>query len=243
MQFVEGAFKLPEARGRQLDGDNCPFYASFLCPDAHIRGRACLRREHCRRIWFVFFVLDTRAIKILCNHCHKPIITNTPWVCGFCQENNNHTDNFPFIHRCEHCGAEPKAYKCHHCGELIFLTDDQLKANFASCIGTEVKAVPPPQAPDESELQQREMQNLKNQIILTQLHAELKKEKRIEESLKKKSPEEEAEERLGKHVAGDIAVFTAARRVRLKYNEEFKDDPELLKKINLSVDQFLEEQP
>ena len=190
-----------------------------------------------------FFVLDKRAIKIVCNHdsCKKTIMTNTPWVCGFCKAANKNVDDFPFIHRCQHCGAEPKAYKCHHCGELIFLADDQLKANHAFCLGTEVKEVPPPPEPDEIALQKREVQDLRHQIVLTRLNAELKKQKRIEESLKKKNPEEEAEESLAKHVAKDIAVFSAARRVRLKYTEEFKDDSDLVEKINLSVDQFLEE--
>ena len=188
-----------------------------------------------------FFVLDKRAVKILCAHCQKPIMTNTPWVCGFCKAANKNVDDFPFIHRCQHCTAEPKAYKCHHCGELIFLTEDQLKANYAFCLGTDVEEIPPPPEPDAIELQQRKVQKLKHQIILTRLNAELKKEKRIAESLKEKNPEEEAEERLKKHVAKGIAVDKAAHRLRLKYAEECKDDSELVEKIDLLVKQFLEE--
>jgi hypothetical protein len=87
-------------------------------------------------ISFLFFkVWYYRAILIECDLCHKKIGTNIPWICGFKQCRNDNVDEYPFVHRCEHCGAEPKAYMCHHCDteHLIFLTPDQFKNNYARC--------------------------------------------------------------------------------------------------------------
>jgi hypothetical protein len=77
--------------------------------------------------YLVFFTWEKRAIKIRCPHCWKSIRTNRPWICGFCGKKNIWTNEFPFIHRCQHedCGAEATAYKCHHCDATIFLTEDE----------------------------------------------------------------------------------------------------------------------
>ena len=83
---------------------------------------------------FVFFaVFNKQAIGFNCDKCGAYIESNNPWICGFKQCRNDNADAYPFVHRCEHCGAEPKAYQCHHCGKLIFLTEDELKSNYARC--------------------------------------------------------------------------------------------------------------
>jgi hypothetical protein len=50
------------------------------------------------------------------------------------------------------------------------------------------------------------------------------------------------EESLAKRLAGDMAAFRAARRVKQALAEELKDDQNLLDKANASVDLWLEEQ-
>src|SRR5688572_5049342 len=75
-------------------------------------------------LYFVFvYVLEQRVIGIDCPHCGKYLATNTPWICGFCKKLNENGDEYPFVHKCRSCGAEPRAYKCHHraCAKLIFL--------------------------------------------------------------------------------------------------------------------------
>jgi hypothetical protein len=85
-------------------------------------------------LWHLLFhVWDKEPVWIRCNQCAKLIETNVTWICGFKQCRNEAIDEFPFVHRCQHCGAEPKAYECHHCGKLIFLTDDELRQNYARC--------------------------------------------------------------------------------------------------------------
>jgi hypothetical protein len=83
-----------------------------------------------------FFWLHKRTIGIKCPKCQNFIETNTPWICGGCGSANLHTDDFPFVGRCETCKAEPKAYQCHHkkCGKLIFFTKDEQEINFARCV-------------------------------------------------------------------------------------------------------------
>ena len=188
-----------------------------------------------------FFVLDKRTVKILCNHCQKPIITNTPWVCGFCQKNNTTTDDFPFIHRCEHCGAEPKAYECHHCGQLIFLTEDEMKLNYARCVGAPVAAVVPP-PPDEATVREQEARAVEHQLRMTRLNAELVEENRKAEFSKRKSPTEKVEESFSKHHAAIMAEHDIARREKETNAAKYKDDPYLLERANESVDTWLQQQ-
>jgi hypothetical protein len=134
-----------------------------------------------------FFVLDKRTIGIKCPHCTKYILTNTPWICGVCQKKNLQTNEFPFIHRCEHkdCGQEPKAYKCHHdgCGELIFLTKDESSRNYAFCIN-------PPTEPAEEEVERSDFERKKRRkeykLHLTRLNMEVELAKQAEKDVKNK---------------------------------------------------------
>jgi hypothetical protein len=87
-------------------------------------------------LWYlVFHVWGKETVWLRCNHCKKLIETNIPWICGFKQCRNENVDEYPFVHKCERCGAEPKAYQCHHkdCHKLIFLTNDEFEQNYARC--------------------------------------------------------------------------------------------------------------
>src|SRR5581483_2955640 len=81
----------------------------------------------CVLYYFYFNIWSFEPIRFSCPHCGWVVATNTPWICGVCEQKNQNADDFPFVHRCEHCGNEPKAYRCHHkdCGNIIFLTDDE----------------------------------------------------------------------------------------------------------------------
>jgi DNA-binding transcriptional MerR regulator len=80
-----------------------------------------------------YALLNNKPVGFDCPHCKQYIESNHPWICGFKQCRNDNADAYPFVHRCEHCGAEPKAYQCHHCGKLIFLSKDELASNYARC--------------------------------------------------------------------------------------------------------------
>ena len=74
-----------------------------------------------------------RPIRLRCRECREVIITNTPWVCGYCRKPNLNPLEFPFVDKCANpeCGLEPKTYRCHHCNKFIFLTPDKDQINFA----------------------------------------------------------------------------------------------------------------
>jgi len=181
----------------------------------------------------LFFVLDKRAIGIECPHCGKYIETNTPWTCGFKQCRNENVDDYPFIYRCEHCGAEPKAYKCHHsnCGELIFFTKDQLRINYAQCVNLPVKSKPvkKDKTAEKFSKQDAEKSDLKHELETTLLKGAINEAKSKSEPVKlptitdryKKSVKDEDE----------------ARRLKAAVDEEFKDDPVEREKRHRLIDQ------
>jgi hypothetical protein len=183
----------------------------------------------------LFLLLDKRAIGIRCNRCLKYIATNTPWVCGFCQATNQRVDDFPFVYRCEHCGAEPKAYKCHHCGELVFLSEDRLGQNYARCVSTPVEDV----SKVEISLQDREKRRMEHELLMTRLTAELNDAKRKVEPPKKVGPLEKLEEDFSIHHTRVMGAREIARREKAANAEKYKDDPAGLKDANDAVDDWL----
>lgn len=182
-----------------------------------------------------FFVLENRAIGMKCPHCLKYIASNTPWICGFCQQINRRVDQFPFVHRCEHCQAEPKAYRCHHCGQPIFLTEDEQTDNFARSLA------PPREDKTKEEIseQERERRNLEHQLLATRLNAELKEEEKRTNPPPKKGPREALEEHYSAHQAKTMSAHEIVRRERAANAEKYKDDPDMLERANASLDSWL----
>lgn len=191
-------------------------------------------------LFFIYFhLLENRVIGIRCPHCSKYIATNTPWVCGFCQKENRSVDLFPFVHRCEHCGAEPKAYRCHHriCGKVIFLTNDELEDNHATCRNS----LPSAPSSDPTADRKEAKEALSHEIEMADLASKLDHIKQRTALGKKKTPNEEIEESFIKHHARVMGSQEFARRQRAVFAEQFKDDPEMLKCANDSLEQWLHE--
>jgi hypothetical protein len=189
-----------------------------------------------------FYILDKRAIGIVCPECDEYIATNTPWKCGNskCQKDNERVDDFPFVKCCEHCGVEQKAYKCHHCGELIFLGKDKLGTIYATCINLpEIKNTKPAKKDrsiEKAERQQQEKRDLEHELELTRLKGDLKEAKiKIEPPPKKKTPYEELEEYCNSIDGNE----DAERKWRAAIDREFKNDPEKRKRKHLTVDQWM----
>jgi len=184
-----------------------------------------------------FYVLEKRGIRIRCPHCTKYIATNVPWICGFCEKRNDNIDAFPFIHRCEHCSAEPRSYKCHHrnCGKLIFLTDDHLEENFARCVSTPI----PDETEAETNLQAREKRKMEHELIMAELSAKLNLVKEKSEFMKKKSPRAKKEESFESFHGGVMAAREIAREKKTAIADKYKDDPEMLQWSTEAVDEWL----
>jgi len=185
--------------------------------------------------YFFFYVLQNRAIGIHCPHCKNYLATNTPWVCGFCKETNREAQEFPFVYQCKHCGAEPKAYRCHHCTELIFLTEDKLERNFASC----VENAPPATVDDDASRRTKEKEALAHEIEMADLAASLEEKKQRLEFGKKKTPVEEIEASFTKYYARVMGSHEFARRQKQIIDEKFKDDADLRKSAHEAIDTWL----
>ncbi len=185
-----------------------------------------------------FFVLDKRAIGIECPHCGKYIETNTPWICGYKQCRNENVDDFPFIYRCEHCGAEPKAYKCHHCDALIFFTKDQLRINYAQCVNLPVKPQPVKKDKTVEKVvkQNEEKRDLLHELDVTKIKGDIKEAKsRIEPPPKKKTAFEELEE----YYKGMMGNEDAAKKWHAAIDAEFPNDPVEREKRHRVVEQWM----
>jgi len=187
-------------------------------------------------LYFLFFsIWDKRAIKICCPHCFKYIRSNTPWICGFCNKKNVYTDEFPFLHRCEHegCGAEPRAYKCHHddCGKLIFLTEDHLKENYASRADAPVED----RSKQEMAFQEQEKRAKEHEITMVELNTKLDEKltasRKQREFSKKKSVRESVKEKFEGEFADVMAAEEFADEQEAFYEAKFKDNPEKLKRV------------
>lgn len=168
-----------------------------------------------------FFFLHKRAIAIKCLACHKHIETNTPWICGNQDKHcrNDQVDDFPFIHRCQHCGFIPKAYQCHHCGELIFLSKDKQETGYAKCadIPAQTKTVKKDLAAGKASKQNGEKADLLHELEVAKIRGEIKKEKASLEPPKAKTIEDK--------YRGIVKDEDAAQKLRASIDEECKNDP------------------
>jgi len=175
--------------------------------------------------WLFFYVWSKRVIGLNCPHCGKYIAGNTPWVCGFCGSKNQNTDEFPFLHRCEGCGAEPKGYRCHHtgCGKPIFLGDDLLEDNLAVCAtrGLEVKV----KLASAQRLEQR--QEKEHELTIAELDEKLDAFKSRREFMKEKDPVELVKQEWTKKYAHMMAAEVIAEQERAAIEERFADNPKL----------------
>jgi hypothetical protein len=189
--------------------------------------------------WFLYFLLRMDdAVLIRCNNCGKDIETDRPWVCGVCHKAHTNASEFSFLGNCVNCGAEPKAYQCHHCLELIFLSKDELKLNFATCANLPIETKPVKQ---DKVLEN--IAKLGKDIEITQLKvkkAELDVTlKGLNENLapppKKKTAYEELEEYYLSMVGND----DAAEKWKAAIDAEFKNNPKERKKRHLVVKQWM----
>jgi hypothetical protein len=191
--------------------------------------------------YWLFNFLGSRPIGFDCNHCGKYVTSNTPWVCGFCKQTNQNANEFPFVHKCEHCGNEPKAYKCHHadCGGLIFLTRDMLKINYAYCLNSPTEIPKPDERAEKLKTDQERLQDKQNERDMAKLDEELKGIKERVEGPKIKTPYEQKKESFDKYYDGVVGMREYARKKRVEAAEAYKNDPAALKDANDAIDEFL----
>ncbi|HVT27128.1 MAG TPA: hypothetical protein VHE81_03835 [Lacipirellulaceae bacterium] len=185
-------------------------------------------------------ILTKQPLKIRCEHCHGYITTNTPWVCGFCGAKNDDVDEYPFVNKCKHCGAPPKAYKCHHsnCGELIYLSEDRLDANFAYCYTRNVEAPPLPR----QALRQEEQLEKEHALKMRKIDSDIAALEKGAMPPKLQSVSDQKREKLERMLDAHLSAREWANKKRAEIAIRFKDDPEGLEKANMLIERFLEEE-
>ncbi len=189
-----------------------------------------------------FYVLDKRAIGIKCPNCEKHVESNTPWICGVCGAVNLHTDNYPFIGRCEKCHAKPKAYQCHHrgCGNLIFFTKDRQEINFAKCVNMpgefDPKLVKKYEEAEKIEKLDTDIQLTRRMLKKAELDVVLKG---LNESLAPPPKQKTAFEDLEEYYKSMVGNEDAAKKWHAAIDAEFPTDPVEREKRHEVVNQWM----
>jgi len=188
--------------------------------------------------YYIYTILENRPIFVKCEACDNLISSATPWVCGECKKLNSNTDEYPFIYKCQHCGAQPKAYRCHHdtCNKLIFLSIDRDPTNFAYRFASDVEVPKQPDQQIEDRKRADETKRKKrDEIELARLDQELQAVRKRLEAPKKKTPAE----LLQDEVEVSAGWESAANELKARNAEKFKDDKKKIARENKKVDDVI----
>jgi hypothetical protein len=178
-------------------------------------------------------IWDRRPIKLACGNCEAIILSNTPWVCGVCGEKNTDTDHFPFVHKCKSCGSSQKAYKCHHCDELIFLSEDKAKTNYAYSLNSPDEAPKPDEqveklkklrATKEEKAERLGIAEIDGELIQIRNRLKLQKQK-------KKTPKELLQEGLDSEMQWEEAEVEITAAIEEKY----RGNPAMIKRMKTAL--------
>lgn len=185
--------------------------------------------------YWLYTIWDKRPLQIVCNHCDKIILSNTPWVCGACGETNFDTERHSILEQCQKCGTAPKAYKCHHCRELIFFSKDEDKRNPA----TGLNETREPDEPTKKSMEHlATKQEREQQIELAELELKLKAVNDKVAGPKIKSPYEKKKEDLFDYYKNVMEIRDDIRKLRQEAKEKYKDNLEMLTDANQTLDEI-----
>lgn len=204
-----------------------PMFFAYLGADALALGT----------VYYLYVLWEKRTIRIRCEGCRKIILTNTPWVCGFCNQPNRNANDYPFVHKCAHCGDEPKTYKCHHCNELVFLAEDQDKLNYAFCINSPAEAPEADKTAETLKKHKDTIQKKRGMIEIEELNGQLESVRNRIRAGKKKP----AKEALRESVDSIMEWEEAARELKAQIDEECKGNSDRRKRLHAAVDKQLRE--
>lgn len=187
-------------------------------------------------LYMHFFVWARLVITIRCPHCQKLLRTNTPWVCGLHQCKNEQPDEFPFVHKCQHCGTEPKAYKCHHqsCRKIIFLTDDESSMDFAFRLS---------QSGPKPDKRSRKLKGVvetiedkRHEIAIAELDAKLNEIYNRIAGPRFKSPLQQKTAAFDRYLEGAVGLRAHAQKRLAEIPEEIRNDPKALEDFETAVE-------
>lgn len=188
--------------------------------------------------WYLYIQWEKRPILMLCPKCEGIISSQTPWVCKACGKENRKVAEFPFVHKCGNpdCGVEPKAYRCHHeikngefCGEMIFLSEDRDKTNYAHCLNSPAEVPAPTERTIKRQTHEETKEDRVNEIEIAELELKLKKIDNEREGPKIKSPADLKKEACERDYVAIMGVHEYLRRKTDEVKELYKNDSQSLK--------------
>jgi len=180
-------------------------------------------------------VLSSRVIKIECTKCHKILRTNTPWVCGLNKCINYNADEFPFVHKCGKCGAEPTGYRCHYpgCPEVILLTDDESQINVAFCLTPDG-----PKLDEQGQIMKthaKKVQDKNNELAIAELDAKLRVISSVASEPKLKSRKEQKISAFDDDVDASVGLRAHAQMRREQIAKEHAGNKDLIDKYEEAI--------
>jgi hypothetical protein len=199
------------------------------------------------------FVL--KPLRLICDSCDKSVFSDMHWECGYCGHANIRTKIYSFLTKCRECKRPPKSYVCPHCEVLNFLDEDNDGAHSARAPAKDITPLDPALSPNQikaasekasadAQSKERAAQKaqLRHEIEVAQLNAQLAELKASADLGKEKPIREKLEESFSTHDAQAMGALTIAREQKMKNAERFKDDPDLQAMADESVDSWLESQ-
>jgi hypothetical protein len=190
--------------------------------------------------YFLFvYVLEQHVEGFQCPHCLKKIEAKTPWLCGVCGKANHDGLRFPFIHKCGNCNVEPKGYRCHHCSNLIFLSKDEQKTNYARCLNSPIEEAPTKAVETDADRRKTQKESVLHEIDMAELLSRLEAAKRRVELDRKRSPRERLEKNFEDNYTTNMGAREMAREKRAEADIKYKDDPEMRKAAHEAIDDWV----
>jgi hypothetical protein len=180
----------------------------------------------------LYAVWEKRPITLACRKCEGVILSNTPWTCGVCKKSNLNAAEYPFVHKCQYCGAEPKSYKCHHCGALIFFSRDEDSTNYAYALNSPAEMPKPDERVEKLKKARERKEEKEMQLQMAQLEEHLKRIRERIRGEKQKKPGRT----LGDRVAVRLELEDECRKLKAAIAKKYKKDEGMRERAEAAVD-------
>ncbi len=185
---------------------------------------------------------DKRVIATVeCGKCHKKVSSAMRWRCAHCGFDNQRTELYSFLNKCQKCETAPTAVVCPHCEALIFLTDEK-DSQFSARKFAEQKKPHPKEDPSQrdSRTHAKEKIRLEREIELAQLKSKLAHAKRRADENKEQTDDEKMDVEIRAYVARIMGQHKAIGRAKEQAAEDYKDDADGLEKVMMALEQWRE---
>ena len=187
-------------------------------------------------VFYFYTVWQNRPIGVRCGHCRKVVMSNTPWVCGNCEEENRDAGIWPIFGPCAHCKDEVKAYRCHHCGDFIFFSEDEDRRNYAYRLNAPNEVRKTNERAEKVLEQGQAIEDKKHEVAMADLEAALKALQAKIDGPKVKTPLDIKVEMCEREFVGIMGVREYCRKKRQEVAVTFKDHPQELEEANRAID-------